>query len=34
MIKELEDMLWVIFNDFDDLLEPNTVNILMEHLNG
>jgi hypothetical protein len=34
LVKELEDMLRIILDDFDNLLEPNTMNILMEHIDS
>jgi hypothetical protein len=34
MIKELEDMLRIVFDDIDNLLEPYAMYILMEHLNS
>jgi len=34
MIEELKDMLRIVFDDFDNLLEPNAMNILVEHLDS
>jgi len=34
MIKELKDMLWILLDDVDDLPQPITMNILMEHLDS